>query len=46
MIRLRQLDGLGEPVTIYPDAEELLQERLLRERSRALVAEIRGNPPR
>jgi hypothetical protein len=41
---LRRLDELGEPVTIYPDAEELLQERLFRERSRALVAEIRGNP--
>jgi SNF2 family DNA or RNA helicase len=44
MRRLRRLDELGEPVTIYPDAEELLQERLFRERSRALVAEIRGNP--
>jgi SNF2 family DNA or RNA helicase len=41
---LARLQDLGEEVTVYPDAEELVQERLLRERLRKLVAELRADP--
>jgi len=42
--RIGQVERLGEPVTIYPDAEEYLQQRLLQQRLAAAVAEIRANP--
>jgi len=40
----RQLSRLGEDVTIYPDAEEILDRSLHRHRISVLVAEIRRNP--
>ncbi len=42
--RVRKLERLGEPVTIYPDAEELIQQRLFQNRVAKLVSEIRANP--
>ena len=42
--RLARLQNFGEEITVYPDAEELVQERLLRERLRKLVAEVRADP--
>jgi len=42
--RLRRLEQAGVDVTVYPDAEELLQGRLLRERMGRLVSEIRADP--
>jgi len=42
--RIGQVERLGEPVTIYPDAEAYLQHRLLQQRLAAAVAEIRANP--
>jgi superfamily II DNA or RNA helicase len=42
--RVRQLEQLGHDVTLYPDAEECLQEQLFRSRIGGLVAEIRADP--
>ena len=40
--RLGKLERLGQPVTVYPDAEEFIQRRLYQERMRALVVERFG----
>ncbi len=44
--RLTKLEQLGEQVTVYPDAEELIQRRLFRSRIESLVKEIRRDPAR
>ena len=44
MEAVRQLSRLGEEVTVYPDAEEILEQTLHRHRMRELVAQIRKNP--
>jgi superfamily II DNA or RNA helicase len=41
---IRSLSRTGETVTVYPDAEEILDRALHRHRMSALVAEIRRNP--
>ena len=42
--RIRQLEAQDVAVTVYPDAEEYIQTRLLLQRIAAKVAEIRRNP--
>lgn len=42
--RLDKLEGLGEGVLVYPDAEEFIQQQLFRQRITKLVADIRQNP--
>lgn len=42
--RLAKLQKLGQEVSIYPDAEELIQQRLLQDRLRGKTEEIRANP--
>jgi superfamily II DNA or RNA helicase len=42
--RIRRLQGHGLDVTVYPDAEEFIQTRLLQERIAATVADIRRDP--
>ncbi len=42
--RLRKVEGLGQNVTIYPDAEEYIQQRLFQARIEKRVAEIRKDP--
>ena len=42
--RIRQLEARDVSVTVYPDAEEYIQTRLVLERIAAKVAEIRHNP--
>ena len=42
--RIRQLEAHDVAVTVYPDAEEYIQIRLLLQRIAAKVAEIRRNP--
>ncbi len=42
--RIRRLEALGHPVTVYPDAEEYIQTRLLQQRIAVTVAEIRRDP--
>ena len=42
--RLDKLEGLGETVVVYPDAEEYIQHQLYRQRIKMLVEEIRRNP--
>jgi coenzyme F420-reducing hydrogenase delta subunit len=42
--RIRQLEAHDLAVTVYPDAEEYIQTRLLLQRIAAKVAEIRRNP--
>ncbi len=42
--RIRRLEGLGFPVTVYPDAEEYIQTRLQQQRITATVADIRRDP--
>ena len=42
--RVARLQRLGQDVTIYPDAEEFMQQRTLQERLRARVGDIRHNP--
>ncbi len=42
--RLGALERLGEAVHVHPDAEQLVEERLSRERMRRLVEEIRADP--
>ncbi|MEJ2166889.1 MAG: DEAD/DEAH box helicase [Desulfobacterales bacterium] len=41
---IRRLENQGVPVTVYPDAEEYINQRLFQERMAATVAEIRKNP--
>ena len=42
--RIDKLEGLGEPVVVYPDAEEFIQQQLHRQRIQNLVQEIRKDP--
>ncbi len=42
--RMRRLEAQGTPVTVYPDAEEYIQTRLLQQRIATRAAEIRRNP--
>jgi hypothetical protein len=42
--RLTKLQQLDENVTVYPDAEEFIQQRLILERLREKTAAIRKNP--
>jgi hypothetical protein len=42
--RIRRLEGLGFAVTMYPDAEEYIQTRLLQQRITATAADIRREP--
>jgi superfamily II DNA or RNA helicase len=42
--RLARLEKLGQEVTVYPDAEEYIQQQLLLERLRERTASIRSNP--
>jgi hypothetical protein len=44
--RLSQLQRLEQKVTVYPDAEEFIQQRLYQGRIRKLVDEIRRDPAR
>ncbi len=41
---VRKLSRLGEEVSVYPDAEEILEQALHRHRMSELVAQIRKNP--
>jgi superfamily II DNA or RNA helicase len=41
---IRRVEGLGAEVTIYPDAEEYVNQRLYQERMAEAVAEIRKDP--
>jgi len=42
--RIRLVEGLGADVTIYPDAEEFINQKLFQERMAETVAEIRKDP--
>ena len=42
--RIDKLEGLGESVVVYPDAEEFIQQQLFRQRMTKLVAQIRKDP--
>jgi superfamily II DNA or RNA helicase len=42
--RLARLQKLDQDVTVYPDAEEYIQQRLIQERLREKTAAIRCNP--
>jgi hypothetical protein len=44
--RIRRLEGQGVSVTVYPDAEEYIQTRLLQQRIATTVATIRRDPKR
>lgn len=44
MLRMKRLEQAGVEITVYPDAEDLLQQRLLRERMGQIVSEIRADP--
>lgn len=44
--RIRQVEQMGTLVTIYPDAEEYIQQRLFQERMADTTAEIRKDPAR
>jgi len=44
VVRLGKLEKLGFDVTVYPDAEEYIQQRLFQQRIQRLVAEIRKAP--
>ena len=46
MGRLAKLQRLGQKVTVYPDAEEFIQQRLFQDRIQMLVKEIRRDPAR
>ena len=41
---IRQVENLGAEVTIYPDAEEYINQKLFQERMTETVAEIRQDP--
>lgn len=42
--RLNKLEQLGQDFHVYPDAEEFIQQRLVRERVQQQMAEIRKSP--
>ncbi|MFM7058894.1 MAG: SNF2-related protein [Planctomycetota bacterium] len=42
--RIDRLERLGQPVIVYPDAEEFIQQQLHQQRIQTLVAEIRQDP--
>ena len=42
--RINEIENLGFPVTIYPDAEECINDILYRERVENKIKEIRKNP--
>ncbi len=42
--RIWRLEAMGVPVTVYPDAEELIERRLFQARLAAKAAEIRRDP--
>src|SRR5262249_36582490 len=42
--RIASLQKVGRDVSVYPDAEEFIQQRLLQERLRARTVEIRLDP--
>lgn len=42
--RIDRLEGLGESVVVYPDAEEFIRQQLGRQRLQKLVEEIRRDP--
>ena len=42
--RVGRIERLGHRVNIYPDAEELIQQRLFQDRIRSLIDEIRKSP--
>src|SRR5258708_4758596 len=42
--RLAELEKLGHGVTVYPDAEEFIEQRLVQERLRGKMAAIRRDP--
>jgi superfamily II DNA or RNA helicase len=42
--RIRQVERLDTPVTLYPDAEEYLQKRLFQARMAAVADDIRKDP--
>lgn len=44
LIRIRKLERLGHPVHVYPDAEEMVNGLLLKQRLDTLVASIRRDP--
>jgi SNF2-related domain/Helicase conserved C-terminal domain/SWIM zinc finger len=44
LARIRRLEAQGIPLTVYPDAEEYIETRLLQRRIAATSAEIRRNP--
>jgi superfamily II DNA or RNA helicase len=44
--RLTKLERLTQKVTVYPDAEEFIQQRLFQGRIQSLVDEIRRDPAR
>jgi ERCC4-related helicase len=44
--RLGKLERTGQQVTVYPDAEEFIQQRLFQERMQSLMEEIRRDPAR
>jgi superfamily II DNA or RNA helicase len=44
--RLAKLQKLGHEVTIYPDAEEFIQQRLVQDRLRERMADVRQDPAR
>jgi ERCC4-related helicase len=46
MTRLTKLERVGQQVTIYPDAEELIQRQLFESRIQSLVSQIRRDPAR
>jgi SNF2 family DNA or RNA helicase len=41
---IARLEKIGHDVTVYPDAEEFIQQRLFQEQMRAKMAEIRKDP--
>ena len=44
MKRIRQLERLGHPVHVYPDAEEMMNALLTRQRLDATVTAVRADP--
>ena len=42
--RIRKIESAGQSVTLYPDAEEYIQQQLFRSRIQDKIAEIRRNP--
>jgi len=44
LLRIRRVQNLGTQVTIYPDAEEYINQMLYQERMAATVADIRKDP--